>query len=663
MLRYEYSTAESYYFVTVVLALFLLPFSYYTYKTRSAATAAAAATEQIDKDAPSSDRLKARRAQRKALESQRGWSISTIVLVAGWALFAYFVFAIYTSTSVVELWDPYQVLGVEEGAPLSAVRKAYRQLSLTEHPDKVPLDQKTAAEKRFIDISKAYKVLTDSKARENFEKYGDPDGPRSTSFGIGLPKWMMNNKSAVVIGYLGILMAVPALFAKWWYANVKYGDNGVLRGSVETLKANIKDKLTMKQLVDILASADELRDRNAVKRGQNQALMDLSDSVSKAMRKVSQSYEESKLKLDGQVPEYARKNQLLLWAFLNRVQVDDQQLAKEVAYAADIANRLSSTALEQVMQRGNLADVQQMLRFQQCLSQGMTPWDSPLMQLPYLTRDHCAALAKGKVKITSFEDLVSLTPAELRERLPDLDESQANEIIKTVSELPVIMIQSVTFTTEDSGVVAVGSKAGAVVEVALEALQAHVQRLGDEKKARQEERNKDSSPVVMLSGKRAKSRKKDSKKDEDSAQESSTEAAASATARYAQPSYDPCVPYAAEGAKQGFWVVIAGGSQVMNAGLLQYEPRARVRIPIPTPDRAGIYGMTVHIVPTGLMGLEVERAAKFKVYPATAGGGKQRAGARKSDNDAANAVNDEEDEISEDEGLIAQAKRQLKNMQ
>lgn len=53
------------------------------------------------------------------------------------------------------------------------------------HPDKNPEFQD-----KFISISKAYQALTDEVAKENFEKYGNPDGPQEFKISVGLPSWL-----------------------------------------------------------------------------------------------------------------------------------------------------------------------------------------------------------------------------------------------------------------------------------------------------------------------------------------------------------------------------------------------------------------------------------------------------------------------------------------
>ncbi|CAJ0565027.1 unnamed protein product, partial [Mesorhabditis spiculigera] len=43
-------------------------------------------------------------------------------------------------------------------------------------------------------VAKAYQALTDDEARQNWEKYGNPDGPTATTFGIALPKWLVSKE-------------------------------------------------------------------------------------------------------------------------------------------------------------------------------------------------------------------------------------------------------------------------------------------------------------------------------------------------------------------------------------------------------------------------------------------------------------------------------------
>ncbi|XP_029159651.1 dnaJ homolog subfamily C member 17 [Nylanderia fulva] len=64
--------------------------------------------------------------------------------------------------------DLYEMLGIEPQAPLAEIKKAYRKKALTCHPDKNP-DNPRAAE-LFHELSRALEILTDTKAREAYDK-------------------------------------------------------------------------------------------------------------------------------------------------------------------------------------------------------------------------------------------------------------------------------------------------------------------------------------------------------------------------------------------------------------------------------------------------------------------------------------------------------------
>jgi molecular chaperone DnaJ len=81
--------------------------------------------------------------------------------------------------------DFYAILGVPADADAAAIKKAYRKLARTLHPDQNPGDK--AAEKRFKEIGEAYAVLSAPEERKQYDAIRSMShgGARFTSGGPG----------------------------------------------------------------------------------------------------------------------------------------------------------------------------------------------------------------------------------------------------------------------------------------------------------------------------------------------------------------------------------------------------------------------------------------------------------------------------------------------
>ena len=76
--------------------------------------------------------------------------------------------------------DPYQILGLDPNASSDEITRAYRRLARHYHPD---VDTTPGAASRFAEVTRAYRVLADPKARARYDasrvprRAGPPSDP------------------------------------------------------------------------------------------------------------------------------------------------------------------------------------------------------------------------------------------------------------------------------------------------------------------------------------------------------------------------------------------------------------------------------------------------------------------------------------------------------
>jgi translocation protein SEC63 len=184
---------------------------------------------------------------------------------------------------------------------------------------------------RFVELTKAYKALTDEEIRNNYIQYGHPDGKQSFSMGIALPKFIVAEGSGkyVLLVYgalLGVLL--PYIVGRWWYGSQRYTKEKVLVASAGHIFRQYKEDLADGGIICALSSGEEYKE----------VLKD--DKAESGLAKV----EKMILSADESVPlaggltakdqqalirleDVSRRKALaLLWAYLGRVELNDRTL-------------------------------------------------------------------------------------------------------------------------------------------------------------------------------------------------------------------------------------------------------------------------------------------------------------------------------------------------
>ncbi len=84
--------------------------------------------------------------------------------------------------------DLYELLGVNKNASEDEIKSAYRKMALKYHPDRFASasdQEKKSAEEKFKEINHAYEVLSNKTKKDNYDRYGNEDGPQGFGGGGG----------------------------------------------------------------------------------------------------------------------------------------------------------------------------------------------------------------------------------------------------------------------------------------------------------------------------------------------------------------------------------------------------------------------------------------------------------------------------------------------
>ncbi|KAI9369594.1 Sec63 Brl domain-containing protein [Aspergillus egyptiacus] len=411
--------------------------------------------------------------KRKRLRKER--RVKRIVtVIVGYLVMAYMAYLIVvTARTAPKIWDPYEVLGVSRSADERAISKHYKRLSLIYHPDKIrpdPAKNETIEmlNDRFVELTKAYKALTDEEVRNNYLQYGHPDGKQSFSIGIALPQFIVTegNGKYVLLVYgalLGVLL--PYIVGKWWYGSQRYTKERVYVATAGNIFREYKDDISDGGIVTALSSGDEFKEAIPSQRAES-GLAKLEKKILSEDAKFLSDQDREAIK--GLDDASRRKALALLWAYMGRVELDDPTLNAEKYEVAPIALSLNDSFTAIALAFGNLRPVLGSFRVSQSLIQAVAPGSSPLLQLPYFTdgvvRSVEGADAKSHLTVQKFMQMPEDKRRSLTVGAGLLSEKQYTAAISVAKQLPVLQISKAFFKVMGERVITPSSLVQLVVK-------------------------------------------------------------------------------------------------------------------------------------------------------------------------------------------------------
>uniref|UniRef100_A0A8C2J3N9 SEC63 homolog, protein translocation regulator n=1 Tax=Cyprinus carpio TaxID=7962 RepID=A0A8C2J3N9_CYPCA len=453
--QYDDSGNTFFYFLTSFVGLIVIPATYYLWPRDQNA-------EQL--------RLKSLRRvhgrclwyRLRLMKSQQSIvpTLKKAALLFGWAVFLLLAYKVSKLDREYQEYNPYEVLHLEAGASVAEIKKQYRVLSLKHHPDK------GGDEAMFMKLAKAYSALTNEEARDNWEKYGNPDGPRGDSF-FNLTTYFQRILLLVLLVYgLAFMVILPVVVGTWWYRSIRYSGDQILINTTQLFMHFMykTPTMNMKRLVMVLTAAFEFDPRS-----NKEAIIRPTDNI-----EVPQLIRElGNINVKKEPPfcyPYSLKARVLLLTHLARMDVsenveEDQRFVVKKCPALlqemiNVGCQLTMMATSRGGLRApRLTSIENCMKLSQMVLQGLQEAKSPLLQLPHFEEEHLRYCISKKYKVRTLQDLVSLKDSDRRNMLRFLGEEKYDEVIAVLGSFPCINMETKlqVLDDEDSNKVTAGS--------------------------------------------------------------------------------------------------------------------------------------------------------------------------------------------------------------
>ncbi|KAK7244947.1 hypothetical protein RIF29_39776 [Crotalaria pallida] len=397
---------------------------------------------------------------------------TNLTLVLLWVAMAGLIYHIKHTNHVVQIFDPFSILGLEPGASESEIKKAFRRLSIQYHPDKNPDPE---AHQYFVEyISKAYQALTDPVSRENYEKYGHPDGRQGFRMGIALPAFLLNIDGAsggiLLLGIVGVCILLPLVVAVIYLTrSAKYTGNYVMHQTISTYYYFMKPSLAPSKVVDVFTKASEYLEL-PVRRIDEEHLQRLFVLVRSELNLDLKNIRQEQAKFFKQHPAIV-KTELLIQAQLNReFAALSPTLQRDFRHVVELAPRL----LEELMKMaliphpphgyGWLRPAIGVIELSQNVIQavplsarkiagGFSEGIAPFLQLPHFSEAVVKKIARKKVRtFGEFQDMSSQERNDLLLEVAGFSAAESQDVEMVLEMMPSIIIDVNCETEGEEGI-------------------------------------------------------------------------------------------------------------------------------------------------------------------------------------------------------------------
>ncbi|CAA7033728.1 unnamed protein product [Microthlaspi erraticum] len=395
-------------------------------------------------------------------------SCSNLTVVLLWFVMIFLIFYTKNISRESQLFEPFGILGLEPGATDSEIKKAYRRLSIQYHPDKNPDPE---ANKYFVEsIAKAYQALTDPLSRENFEKYGHPDGRQGYKLGIALPQFILgmdgDSGGVLLLCTVGFCILLPLVIASiYLWRSSKYTGSYVKLQTRQAYFELMKSSLTSRKVMEVFIKAAEYAEI-PVRKTDDESMKKLYTSVKSELNLDPKKMKQDEAKFWKQEPALI-KAELLIQKQLTRDSTAlsltlQQDFRRVLEFAPRLLEDLMKMAVipRDEQGRGWLSPALGVMELSQCIVQAVPlsarksspEGTAPFLQLPHFNDSIAQKIVSEVKSFQEFQELSSEERSKMLREAASLSETDVLDVEKVLEMIPSLKVEVACKTEGEEGI-------------------------------------------------------------------------------------------------------------------------------------------------------------------------------------------------------------------